>query len=147
MKFSSSLREILECIKYSKDKEKFASFLKNNPRMVFDREAALVFKAITNTPIDIPEGLEEIDVCKAVEEMILESTEKGIGIGEMRMLVKQVRKGRLTVEEAAEDAGMTVEKFKEAISHMEIKVPPEQPIIRCLGGIILSYLEQTEQCH
>lgn len=117
MKFSSSLREILECIKYSKDKEKFASFLKNNPRMVFDREAALVFKAITNTPIDIPEGLEEIDVCKAVEEMILESTEKGIGIGEMRMLVKQVRKGRLTVEEAAEDAGMTVEKFKEAMEN------------------------------
>lgn len=118
MKFSSSLREILECIKYSKDKEKFASFLKNNPRMVFDREAALVFKAITNTPIDIPEGLEEIDVCKAVEEMILESTEKGIGIGEMRMLVKQVRKGRLTVEEAAEDAGMTVEKFKEAMENI-----------------------------
>lgn len=75
MKFRQVL-EILECIKYSKDKEKFASFLKNNPRMVFDREAALVFKAITNTPIDIPEGLEEIDVCKAVEEMILESTEK-----------------------------------------------------------------------
>ena len=117
IKFSSSLREILECIKYSRDKEKFASFLKNNPRMVFDREAALVFKAITNTPIDIPEGLEEIDVCKAVEEMILESTEKGIGIGEMRMLVKQVRKGRLTVEEAAEDAGMTVEKFKEAMEN------------------------------
>ena len=117
MKFSSSLREILECIKYSKDKEKFASFLKNNPRMVFDREAALVFKTITNTPIDIPEGLEEIDVCKAVEEMILESTEKGIGIGEMRMLVKQVRKGRLTVEEAAEDAGMTVEKFKEVMKN------------------------------
>ena len=80
-------------------------------------EDALVFKTITNTPIDIPEGLEEIDVCKAVEEMILESTEKGIGIGEMRMLVKQVRKGRLTVEEAAEDAGMTVEKFKEVMEN------------------------------
>ena len=35
----------------------------------------------------------------------------------MRMLVKQVRKGRLTVEEAAEDAGMTVEKFKEAMEN------------------------------
>ena len=30
----------------------------------------------------------------------------------MRMLVKQVRKGRVTIEEAAEDAGMTVEEFK-----------------------------------
>ena len=37
---------------------------------------------------------------------------EGISIGEMRMLVKQVRKGRVTIEEAAEDAGMTVEEFK-----------------------------------
>lgn len=36
---------------------------------------------------------------------------EGINIGEMRMLVKQVRKGRVTIEEAAEDAGMTVEEF------------------------------------
>ena len=35
---------------------------------------------------------------------------EGINIGEMRMLVKQVRKGRVTIEEAAEDAGMTVEE-------------------------------------
>lgn len=121
LKFSSSLREILECIKYSKDKERFSSFMKNNPRMIFDREAALVFKTITNTPIEIPEGLEEIDVCKAVEEMILESTEKGIGIGEIRMLVKQVRKGRLTMEEAAEDAGMTVEKFKKEMENTPLE--------------------------
>lgn len=42
---------------------------------------------------------------------------EGISIGEMRMLIKLVRKGRLTVEEAAEDAGMTVEKFKEAMEN------------------------------
>ena len=37
---------------------------------------------------------------------------EGISIGEMRMLVKLVRKGRVTIEEAAKDAGMTVEKFE-----------------------------------
>jgi hypothetical protein len=41
---------------------------------------------------------------------------EGINIGEMRMLVKQVRKGRVTIEEAAEDAGMTVEEFKKGIA-------------------------------
>ena len=40
---------------------------------------------------------------------------EGINIGEMRMLVKQVRKGRVTIEEAAEDAGMTVEEFKKVM--------------------------------
>ena len=42
---------------------------------------------------------------------------EGISIGEMRMLVKQVRKGRVTIEEAAEDAGMTVEEFKKILEN------------------------------
>lgn len=37
---------------------------------------------------------------------------RGIEIGEFRMLVKQVKKGRLTIEEAAEDAAMSVEEFQ-----------------------------------
>lgn len=50
-----------------------------------------------------------------------EGRKEGIGIGEMRMLVKQVRKGRVTVEEAAEDAEMTVEQFKKVMENM----PPQ----------------------
>ena len=42
---------------------------------------------------------------------------EGISIGEMQMLVKQVRKGRVTIEEAAEDAGMTVEEFKKILEN------------------------------
>ena len=42
---------------------------------------------------------------------------EGISIGEMRMLVKLVRKGRVTIEEAAKDAGMTVEEFKKVLEN------------------------------
>ena len=42
-------------------------------------------------------------------------------IGEMRMLVKQVRKGRVTIEEAAEDAGMTVEEFKKILENTPLQ--------------------------
>ena len=53
-----------------------------------------------------------IDVlCKAVEEMMNESEERG----ERRMLVKQVRKGRITIEQAAEDANMSVERFRKVM--------------------------------
>jgi hypothetical protein len=76
--------------------------------MLMEASAARVIKAVTNTPLDIPEGAEVIDVCKAVEEMMNESEERG----ELRMLVKQVRKGRITIERAAEDANMSVEQFK-----------------------------------
>ena len=47
-------------------------------------------------------------MCKAVEEMIKEGEERG----ELRMLVKLVKKGRITIEQAAEDADMTVEQFE-----------------------------------
>lgn len=40
---------------------------------------------------------------------------EGIEIGELRMLVKQIKKGRLTIEEAAEDAAMSVEEFRKVM--------------------------------
>ena len=46
---------------------------------------------------------------------------EGISIGEMRMLVKQVRKGRVTIEEAAEDAGMTVEECKKILENTPLQ--------------------------
>ena len=46
---------------------------------------------------------------------------EGINIGEMRMLVKQVRKDRVAIEEAAEDAGMTVEEFKKVMENTSLQ--------------------------
>ena len=46
---------------------------------------------------------------------------EGISIGEMQMLVKQVRKGRVTIEEAAEDARMTVEEFKKILENTPLQ--------------------------
>ena len=83
----------------------------DNPRMLTEANAARAIKAVTNTPLDIPESVEVIDVCKAIEEMMNESEERG----ERRMLVKQVRKGRITIEQAAEDANMSVEQFKKVM--------------------------------
>lgn len=69
-----------------------------------------VIKAVTNTPRDISSGVEVIDVCKAVEKMIKEGEERG----ELRMLVN-VKKGRITIEQAVEDAEMTVEQFEKVM--------------------------------
>lgn len=90
----------------------------DNPRMLTEANAARAIKAVTNTPLDIPESVEVIDVCKAIEEMMNESEERG----ERRMLVKQVRKGRITIEQAAEDANMSVEQFKNVMDDMPLQV-------------------------
>ena len=60
---------------------------------------------------------EVLDMCNLSQGIKAE----GISIGEIRMLVKQVRKGRLTVEEAAEDAEMTVEQFKKVMENTPLQ--------------------------
>ena len=50
-------------------------------------------------------------MCKAVEKMIKEGEERG----ELRMLVKLVKKGRITIEQAVEDAEMIVEQFEKVM--------------------------------
>ena len=56
-------------------------------------------------------------MCNLSQGVKAEGREEGINIGEMRMLVKLVRKGRVTIEEAAKDAGMTVEEFKKVLEN------------------------------
>ena len=70
-----------------------------------------MIKNITDTSIEIPKETEVIDVCKAVEEMMNESEERG----ELRMLVQLVRDGDLKLERAAEKAKMTIEQFEKVI--------------------------------
>lgn len=66
-KFSTSLREVMGYIKYSKDKDKLSAFINNNPRMHMEVNAARVIKTITNTKIEIPEDAEVIDVGHGIE--------------------------------------------------------------------------------
>lgn len=107
-KFSSSLRGVLGYIKYSKDKKMLTKFLNNNQIMVMDNDAARVIRDITNTPIYVPEGKGEIDVCEAVKDMIDESRLEG----KMQTLVELVKDGTLSIAKAAAKANMTVKEFE-----------------------------------
>lgn len=116
-KFSTSLGKVLGYIKYSKNKDELSDFLASGQNMTMENDAARVIRDITNTPIFVPEGKGEIDVCKAVQDMIYEREE----LAEIRTLVKQIQKGRLTIEQAAEDSNMTVEQFKEAMNKLPLE--------------------------
>ena len=76
-----------------------------------------MIKNITDTSIEIPEETEVIDVCKAVEDMLKESREEGIEIGEIQMLVKLVKEGDLKIECAAVKAKMTVDQFQKMMEN------------------------------
>lgn len=123
-KFSSSLRGVLGYIKYSKDKRKLSKFLNNSRVMIMDNDAARVIRDITNTPIYIPEGKGEIDVCEAVKDMIDESRLEGKVEGKIQILVELVREGTLSIMNAATKANMTVEQFEKEMN----KSPGSDPL-------------------
>ena len=76
-KFSTSLKEVMGYIKYSKDKEKLMEFLRKDTHKTIEMNVARVIKTITNTPIEVSEEMEEIEMCKAIEDLILEGEAKG----------------------------------------------------------------------
>ena len=129
-KFSTSLREVLGCIKYSKDKEKLSSFIRNNTRMMLEINAARVIQAITNITLDLSEEVEEVDMCKAIDDMMQDSREEGRaeGIAEGRAkgkaegilfaLTGLVRDGVLSIKDAAFRANMTESAFEAAMKKM-----------------------------
>ena len=110
-KLETSLREVIGYIKYSKDREKMSAFMSGSSRSMVEREAAMVIKTITRTPINIPEETEEINVCEAIEAMVNDSVEKG----KIEMLVGLVKDGLLTIRDAASRLNMTEEQFRDAM--------------------------------
>ena len=79
-------------------------------------DSARVIKAVTNTPLDIPEEAEVIDMCKAVEDMINDSKEKGKAEGRTEGMVAAlaglVKDGLLSLKDAALRANMTESAFE-----------------------------------
>ena len=132
-KFSTNLRVVMGYIKYANDKRKLAAFIHDNPRMIIERNAAMVISTATRTTINIPEKEESIDMCKAIEEMLadaiaegknagllegkaaglLEGKSAGLIEGQFQSLAALVKDGLLDINEAAKRANMSVEEFEE----------------------------------
>ena len=117
-KLSTSLREVMGYIKYSRSKEKLSAFLNQNPREWIEANAARVIKAITKTPIEIPEGAEAINVCEAIEAMMKDSKDEGRAEGKMEALADLVKDGLLSIQDAAARLNMTAAEFEAAMKKL-----------------------------
>ncbi len=71
----------------------------------------------------ITEYDEQVFVNGIREEGIKEGRQEGIDIGEKKMIFKYVSSGRISLSEGAEDAGMSIDELKEAMSKAGYKVP------------------------
>ena len=113
-KFHTSLREVLSYIKYSKDADKLAEYMNHNQRMEhLEVGAAQVIKEVTNTKFQIPKGMEEVNMCEAIEVLMKRRETEGITQGKLSLLKELGDDGTLTMEAAAGKVNMSVEEFKE----------------------------------
>lgn len=113
-KFHTSLREVLSYIKYSKDADKLAEYMNHNQRMEhLEVGAAQVIKEVTNTKFQILKGMEEVNMCEAIEVLMKRRETEGITQGKLSLLKELVDDGTLTMEAAAGKVNMSVEEFKE----------------------------------
>ena len=113
-KFHTSLREVLSYIKYSKDADKLAEYMNHNQRMEhLEVGAAQVIKEVTNTKFQIPKGMEEVNMCEAIEVLMKRRETEGITQGKLSLLKELVDDGTLTMEAAAGKVNVSVEEFKE----------------------------------
>lgn len=107
-KFQTSMREVMSFIKYSKDKGKIKSLLKDNPRFRgLRREAAMVIDEYTNMEFAFDEE-ESVNMCEGVQGLIDDAVEENI-VENVKNLMKNMS---LTMEQAMDALELSKEKKK-----------------------------------
>ena len=81
--FHSSMRKVLTFIKYAKDKEKMKEIMSEEDSEFYhvDRETAQFIKEMTGVNIEIQEGEEDVNMCKAWEDMAIDMKNEGLQLG------------------------------------------------------------------
>ena len=93
--FHSSMRKVLTFIKYAKDKEKMKEIMSEEDSDFYhvDRETAQFIKEMTGVNIEIQEGEEDVNMCKAWEDMAIDMKNEGLQLGEQeknRLVIKNM---------------------------------------------------------
>ena len=68
---------------------------------------------ITDAKLNLIEEEGTVNMCEAIQQMREQYEAIGIAKGQLKTLASLVKKNRMTLSEAAEEAGMTVEEFVE----------------------------------
>ena len=109
-KFHSELNAALKFIKYSNDNKELDRVLHDDVAYTdVSWETAEVISIMTGTDIPLNKTKKgRVDVCKAIEDMRNNAEKAGV----IKTLVDLVKKGLLTLAQAAEQANMTVDEFE-----------------------------------
>ena len=118
--FETGLRPLFEVLKNASDERKLNALITTDD--IFKRvdvETIAAMNLFAGTDIEYEEKEEVINVCKAWED----HKKLGIQQGETKMLFTLVTKGKLDIDTAAEEAGVSVGEFEKLMSEAGYKVP------------------------
>ncbi len=110
-RFHSSLKEVLGFIKYANDMEKMDGIVHGDFQKL-RREEIDVLNECVNVKLELKDGEETIDVCKAWEDMKREAARKATEEAEERTLLQDLRNMMEALHLSAEQA-MTILKVPE----------------------------------
>ena len=132
-KFHTELSLALKYIKYSKNKKRLRQMVQEDTAFkTVSRRTADMVNIVTNSNLHYSDGEERVDMCEAIEgirtDALAEGEAKGreegieIGVekGVLKTLFGLVKKGLLTLAQAAEEANMTVEEFESKTANLNI---------------------------
>ena len=124
-KLRTDLKNVFYYIKYARDEKKLQEVMESKDAFLhMKRPTAELLNTVTHSKLKYPEGEEEINMCKAIQDMRNESIAIGEARGEARgeirgkllgslyMLYELVCDGLLTLAQAAAKAKLTEEQFK-----------------------------------
>ena len=112
-KFHTELSLALKYVKYSKDKKKLAEIVNEDTAYKsVSRKTADMVNVVTNSELHYNSGKERVDMCEAIEGIRNDAKAEGLEEGVLKTLVGLVKKGLLTVAQAAEEANMSVPEFE-----------------------------------
>ena len=94
-KFHTPLGQVIEYIRVSRDKDKLDQLIQKDPRYSrMDRDSANLINAVTNSKLTYPEEGDEIDMCKAIDDMRADAKAEGIEEGRAEGRAVGIEEGR-----------------------------------------------------
>ena len=122
-KYSTELGELLELIKHSDDQEEMIRFLSGKgDGWELDRDSLIMANEFADTRFSVEQGGERVRVARAFAQQAEESHAKGV----YDTLYHLVEKNKISVSEAAEEAGVSEDVFTANMLASGYKIPDMQ---------------------
>jgi hypothetical protein len=117
--FSTQLGQVLRAISASKDKDSLGMIAKDKMYEHLDVETADLIKEFTTINFPIEEGAKEVNMCKAMEDLIAEGRTEG----RIEVYFESVQDNVLAVHYAASKLGISEAEFEKRMTQAGYKIP------------------------